>query len=425
MRAGQGDDEAGGSHAAIPRQAIVDAYTLIAASYCAASAVLFAFLVPHPFLAAVHASAFAAVVANRIVLARTGDFDLATHAILATGTTVVVSLFATGGWAGTGFLWPFAYLPYAFFLASDRQVVGWVTVLGAALVAVTVAGVSGLFTFPYDGVQIGNFFAALAIFVACMFLFLRARVRREVLLAREMELARLNEIVAFKTQFLNTAAHELSTPLTPVRLQLHVLKRGSRGEWTDAQRKSVDIVERNVDRLARLVGETLDAARFQSGRLGIVQGPVDLAALVREAGELFAEAAAQDGVAIDVDAAGPLPVVCDAGRINQVLVNLVSNALKFTPRGGSVSLRARREGEAVVVSVADTGIGLEAAQIERLFAPFSQVHDPMTNTRVGSGLGLYISRGIVELHGGRIGIASPGPGKGTTVTFTLPAAGAP
>ncbi|MCA1814293.1 MAG: hypothetical protein LC624_10155, partial [Halobacteriales archaeon] len=106
----------------------------------------------------------------------------------------------------------------------------------------------------------------------------------------------------------------------------------------------------------------------------------------------------------------------------QVLYNLLTNALKFTGTGGSVRVRLAREGQEAVVRVEDTGIGLTPAQMERLFQPFGQVHDASARTRGGTGLGLYISKGLVEAHGGRIEVASAGPGQGATFSVRVPLA---
>ncbi|HLE96380.1 MAG TPA: HAMP domain-containing sensor histidine kinase [Candidatus Thermoplasmatota archaeon] len=407
-----------------PRRAIVSGYTLIAALYCSASAALFWFVVGSLLLTVVHAAAFVVVVVNYAVLRRTGDYDVATHVILADGTTVVVSLFATGGWEGTGYLWPFAYLPYAFFLATERQATGWVAALFAACAAATVLDLAGVIDIPYSGVAIANFFAALSIFVACMFVFARARSRfedeRHARLERQRELERLLEIDAFKTQFLNNTAHELATPLTPVKLQIHLLKRGPQGSLTPEQVRGIEILDRNVERLERLVHETLDAARLQSSRLGLRKERIDMKRVVDDAVDLFREPAKQAGITLRAEAPAPIPVDADPGRISQVLVNLISNAIKFTPDGGSVVVEARAISDAARVSVRDNGVGLDPAQIARLFQPFSQVHDAGSRVVGGSGLGLYISRGIIELHGGTIQATSPGRGRGATFSFVLP-----
>jgi signal transduction histidine kinase len=141
--------------------------------------------------------------------------------------------------------------------------------------------------------------------------------------------------------------------------------------------------------------------------------------LVAETHRSYAEAAAQRQVTLSWAGAKQAPLEADAGRLTQVLFNLVSNAVKFTPAGGHVQVEVEADGGAVRVCVRDSGAGLTAEQMGRLFQPFSQVHDGSFG---GTGLGLYISKGIVELHGGRIWCQSDGPGLGSSFAFEIPLA---
>jgi PAS domain S-box-containing protein len=162
-----------------PRLAIVNSYTLIATVYCIASSILFFSLANNYFLAVVHLLALLSVVINYIVLLRTKNFKRATNVILSTGTVVVVSLFATGGWENTGYLWPFAYLPYAFFLSERHAIIHWIVALFSGCILALLLHLTGAITIPYSPVAIVNFFAALIIFTLCIMLFLKATVKRE------------------------------------------------------------------------------------------------------------------------------------------------------------------------------------------------------------------------------------------------------
>ncbi|HLE48301.1 MAG TPA: HAMP domain-containing sensor histidine kinase [Candidatus Thermoplasmatota archaeon] len=164
----------------------------------------------------------------------------------------------------------------------------------------------------------------------------------------------------------------------------------------------------------------LDVTRIQSGQLKITKQPTKLYPLIHDALELFAESAKQGGVRLEVPSGNGLEVDVDSRRIVQVLVNLVSNALKFTPAGGRIATEVRTERTGVVVRVTDSGSGMTPEQIARLFRPFSQVHDPQQMLRPGTGLGLYICKNLIEQHGGSIGCESPGPGAGTTLWFSIP-----
>lgn len=244
-------------------------------------------------------------------------------------------------------------------------------------------------------------------------------------LEREKELQRLKELDAFKTRFVNSVAHELWTPLTPIRLQLHMLKGGEPGPLTERQRRSIDMIIRNMERLILLVEEMLEGARLQAGRFRVNRAPMDLAQVVREMVDLFHVAARHSGVTLSADVARELPIDGDSNRLVQVMHNLLSNALKFTPIGGRVDVEAKVQSGVAVVRVRDTGPGLTEEQIARMFQAFGQVHEPMQRTQQGTGLGLYISQAIIDAHGGRIWAESEGPERGSVFTFTLPLRDAP
>jgi signal transduction histidine kinase len=232
------------------------------------------------------------------------------------------------------------------------------------------------------------------------------------------EVARLQERDRLRTDFLSESAHELNTPLTPIRLQLQLLKLMS--GLTPQEKANVDAIERNVLRLGVLVQDMLDAARLQAGRFRLERVRLDLGRLLEEAADSFREQANHEGLRLEAPAAPRLFVSADATRTMQVLFNLLSNAVKFTPRGGAIEVGLKRHGDEALAWVKDTGLGLTAEQIGRLFRPFGRVHDGQAGIPKGTGLGLFISKGIIEGHGGRIWVESPGPGQGSTWWFTLP-----
>ncbi|HJQ93554.1 MAG TPA: PAS domain-containing sensor histidine kinase [Candidatus Thermoplasmatota archaeon] len=249
----------------------------------------------------------------------------------------------------------------------------------------------------------------------------RVREAQARLAAKEAETGRLREQAAFKAQFLNNAAHELSTPLTPIKLQMASIRRGLFGDLGPEQAKAMDLLERNLDRLGLLVKDLLDAARLQSGHLGMAQRAIPLAGVVEDVVQSLGERAREQGVHLQALDLSPVARVAgDGARLHQVLLNLVHNALKFTPRGGRIEVRLAVEGDVAVLEVRDTGAGLSADQMTHLFQPFMQVHDTVASSLGGTGLGLYISRGIVEQHDGTLTCASEGPGKGAAFTVRLP-----
>ncbi len=229
--------------------------------------------------------------------------------------------------------------------------------------------------------------------------------------AHRLEAQRLAELAKAKTKFINTAAHELNTPLTPIRLSLATLKKSNPGS-------QLALLERNVERLTQLLRDVLDGARLQADHLRMDRRPMDLAVLVREIVEEHGPAAEASELKLVLQDGPSLPVVGDARRLHEVLMNLLSNAMKFTPHGGAITVRVRADDANAVVEVSDTGRGIKEGDIALLFQPFTQVGDSQPSQ--GNGLGLYIARGIVEQHGGHLKVTSPGEGQGCTFTVTLP-----
>lgn len=237
---------------------------------------------------------------------------------------------------------------------------------------------------------------------------------------RNREIDRLKEIDQMKGRFINTAAHELGTPLTPLKVQLHLLESGQLGPLAPQQARAVKILSRNLSRVMTLVGDMLSISRMDAGELKLRKAPLDLAALVAETCDSFVDGARQRGITLQAQAPEALFIHGDMSRLGQVLYNLTNNALKFTPSGGTVTVRARRHGTEALVQVQDTGIGLDADDIARLAQPFVKLADASPHGDPGTGLGLYIAKGLIERHGGLLWLESPGKGMGATVSFAIP-----
>jgi PAS domain S-box-containing protein len=231
-----------------------------------------------------------------------------------------------------------------------------------------------------------------------------------------------------KSAFIANMSHELVTPLNSVIGFSELLADGGAGDLTARQAQYVGHIVTSGRHLLALVNEVLDLARLEAGRLQIEPQEVDLGAMLREIVESLSAAARDRGITlVAATDAGLPPIEADPVRVRQVVLGLLDNGLKFTPRGGRVTVSAvawdgepLASGPAVRVTVADTGIGVEPGDRERLFQPFEQLDAGYDRRRQGSGLGLALARRLIELHGGRIWLESAGPGLGTTLSFLVP-----
>ncbi|HEX9815570.1 MAG TPA: ATP-binding protein, partial [Candidatus Thermoplasmatota archaeon] len=245
--------------------------------------------------------------------------------------------------------------------------------------------------------------------------------RRRIEEGMQYSLNRVKELQESRTRLLNNIAHDLGSPLTPIGLQIHLLKQ--RQDFPEGSRRGLDIIARNVDHLALLIQDLKDVARLEAGQLKVDLEPADAAEIIQNGVESFQESAKERGVNLVAAIDRPLPTMADTQRLNQVIFNFITNALKFTPQGGKVEVRAQKLGPKISVEVQDSGRGLTKEEVDKLFKPFSQVHDRTKMKEKGTGLGLYICKGLIEKHGGQIGVESEGHGTGSTFFFTLPLRG--
>lgn len=235
--------------------------------------------------------------------------------------------------------------------------------------------------------------------------------------AAKREFAAVNDA---RNRLLSTFAHELNNPLTPMLVQLDLMTSGETGPLDPEQVKALRLIERSTLRLSKLVSDLRDVGHLQAGHgLRLRLGDVDLSEVASDVVESYRSAASALGIGFELDVEGPVEVVGDADRLSQVLSNIVGNALKYTPSGGMVRVRVSGRGDGGVVEVGDDGPGMTAAQIEHLFTPFGQVQT-RDRQKEGTGLGLYIARGIVVSHGGSIQCTSEGPGRGSVFVVKLP-----
>jgi signal transduction histidine kinase len=235
------------------------------------------------------------------------------------------------------------------------------------------------------------------------------------------ERARSDDALANRDDFLGMVSHDLRNLLSGIVLSADLLSKAASGseEGEDRTAAGMERIQRYAARMNRLIGDLVDVVSIDAGKLSVRRAPGDATALLTEAVDAFAAAAAEKGIALSSETAErSLLADFDHERMLQVLANLINNALKFTPRGGKIEVRGRRSRDGLRLSVCDTGCGIAGDMLEVVFERFWQVGK---NDRRGLGLGLYISRCIVEAQGGQIWVESK-PGTGSEFHLTIPGA---
>ena len=227
-----------------------------------------------------------------------------------------------------------------------------------------------------------------------------------------------------KNEFLSMLAHELRNPLAPIRNAVYVLQQ--RQEQSPDVRWAQDVIDRQVTNMVRLVDDLLDVSRITRGKIRLECKAVDVAIAVQNAIETSRPLIDTNEHKLTVElSAGPLYAVADEARLSQVLANLLNNAAKYTPPGGSIFLSAAREGNEAVFRVRDTGTGISAEMLPRIFDLFTQAEQSIDRSQGGLGIGLTLVQRLVEMHGGSVHAASDGAGHGSEFTVRLPAADGP
>ncbi len=232
---------------------------------------------------------------------------------------------------------------------------------------------------------------------------------------------KLIQLDNMKSGFISLIGHELRTPLTSVKESIALISDESTGKVNPDQKKMLNIANKNIARLTRLINDVLDLSKIEATKLGVRRVKLDLNKLMEGIFKEMSLTAKNKKVDLRIDLSVNLPeVYADPDRITQVITNLVDNAIKYTPEGGNISIKTKPKGRRFIeMIVEDTGIGIKSMDFNRLFSKFQQIDYQMTRRADGVGLGLAISKGLVEAHGGRIGFESEF-GKGSKFSFTLP-----
>ena len=268
-------------------------------------------------------------------------------------------------------------------------------------------------------------------FFASLFDVTAIKKAEEALINVNKELVKLDEM---KTEFISIASHELRTPLTSIKNSVDLILRKKAGEINENQKKFLSMAERNINRLGRLLDDLLSISKIESGKILLDYSEIDIRTVMENVVQTFGSLVDEKSISLDTRIAPDLPrLYVDVSQIEQVLINLISNAIKFTPDQGKITIDARlgegdlldaieKTGQYVMISVTDTGCGIAEEFQKEVFNKFYQVESPLSAIKQpGTGLGLAISKGIVELHGGIIALKST-PGSGSTFSFSLPIA---
>lgn len=235
---------------------------------------------------------------------------------------------------------------------------------------------------------------------------------------QNFELKKLNKI---KSDFLNVTSHELRTPMVAIKGYAQLLSDLSLGKMSEKQKKAIDVILRNTNRLNNLVQDILDVSRLESGTMKFIPSDTNIKKLIEETVETMQQSANSKQIKIKMEINGKLPcLLIDPERVKQVLVNLINNAIKFSPTVSIINIRTENKENYVVFEVQDFGRGIPKDKQDRVFEVFYQV-DSSKDRKIlgGAGMGLAISKGIILAHGGNISVDSK-PSKGSTFSFTLP-----
>ncbi|MDD4183716.1 MAG: ATP-binding protein, partial [Candidatus Omnitrophica bacterium] len=231
----------------------------------------------------------------------------------------------------------------------------------------------------------------------------------------------LREIEAIskaKSDFISNVSHELRTPLTSVKGFSSLLVAEKFGKLPEEAKKRLETIDENVNKLVNMVNTLLDIARIESGKTEVNIAPADIAKSIRDAGEFLSPQMQAKAIKLVLDAPEALSVYMDKNLIDQVLINLIGNAVKFTPNGGQIKLSVKTSGSQAIVAIADTGYGIEKENLEKIFQEFFRVDNVTDAKAKGTGLGLSLVKRIIEIHKEKIWIESE-IGKGSTFYFTL------
>jgi len=245
----------------------------------------------------------------------------------------------------------------------------------------------------------------------------RVKERTKELARANEELKRMNEM---KSEFVASVAHELRTPLTSIKGYASILATGKLGAMGTEQKERLERIDRHSNELAKLINDLLDIARIESGKIGMDVKEIPVSELLKNILELMSPQAEEKNIEIKLEIAKTITTIyADPEHLSRVFINLLSNALKFTPSKGKITVTIKEDKEYIQTDISDTGIGIDSEDLPKMFNEFFRADNSINREKKGTGLGLSLCKKIVEAHKGKIWLNSI-PGKGATFSFTLP-----
>jgi two-component system, OmpR family, phosphate regulon sensor histidine kinase PhoR len=233
------------------------------------------------------------------------------------------------------------------------------------------------------------------------------------------DISALKKVERIRRDFVANVSHELRTPVSVIKGYAETLLSGALDDDAERRTRFLEIIQHHADRLGVLIGDLLALSELESGEVSMQPESVQLEASIRQVLLLMEQRGEEKGIAISVEVTGAARVLADRSRLDQVLINLLDNALKYSSQGGKVAIEAAEEGDMVRISVRDSGIGIPKKDLPRLFERFYRVDEARSRDQGGTGLGLSIVKHIVQAHGGRVFVEST-QGEGSVFSFTLP-----
>jgi two-component system CheB/CheR fusion protein len=231
----------------------------------------------------------------------------------------------------------------------------------------------------------------------------------------------LKRVAQVKTEFLANMSHELRTPLNSINGFSEVLYDETFGPLNVKQKQYVNNVLTSGKHLLLLINQILDMAKIEAGKVKLTLSSLQMKSLLNEISLLVADMVSKKKIEMVLEIAEDMPnIEADELKVREIIYNLLSNAVKYTPEGGKIGMRAKKVDSEIEVVVWDTGVGIASENMEKIFEGFFRVDTPYSRVTEGTGLGLPLSKKLVELHGGKLSVESAGLDKGTSVRFTLP-----